>query len=123
MEPFVTFMDEDVLNDYPPSAWKKITSSQHSGAEEEEVQEAMQKGGNSQNRRAHPWGHFPTTPFLGCTKPLIIPAMKQPVGEASVPSIFTEKAKMPPESPVSQKKMPLPGFKDIVQSLIRDLPP
>ena len=94
-----------------PLTLEKITSSQCSGAAEEEVQEAVQKGGNSQNRRAHPQGCFPTNPFLGCTQPLIIPATKQPVGGASVPSIFTEKVKMPPGSPVSQKRMPPPGFK------------
>ena len=65
MNPFITFMDEDVLNNYPPSPWGKITSSQCSGAAEEDVQEFMWKGGNSQNRRSHPWGCFPTTPFLG----------------------------------------------------------
>ena len=122
MEPFITFMDEDVLNDYPPSSWEKITSSWHSGAAEE-VQESIWKGGDSQNRRVCPWGHFPTTPFLGCTNPLIIPTMKQPARRAKAPSIFTEKAQMPPGSPVTQKRMPLPGFEDITQSLIRDQPP
>ena len=110
MEPFITFMDEDVLNDYPPSPWEKITSSLHSGAAEKEVQESMQKGGYSQNRRAHPQVCFPTTSFLGCTKPLIIPAMKQLARRVRAPSIFTEKVKMPPGSPVSEKRIPLPGF-------------
>ena len=40
-----------------------------------------------------------------------------------MPNVFTEKAKTLPGSPVSQKRMPLPGFKDIAQSLIRDQPP
>ena len=41
MEPFITFMDEDVLNDYPASPWKKITSLWHPGAAEEQVQGAV----------------------------------------------------------------------------------
>ena len=73
MEPLISFTNEDVLANDPPSPWKKITSSRSSKEGGEEVQEATRGWGWNTMQRACPRGSFQTTPFLGHSRPLIIP--------------------------------------------------
>ena len=72
MEPLTSFTDEDVLaNDLP---WKRIMSLRSSKEGGEEVQEAVRAWSWSMMQRGHPRGSFWTNPFLGCSRPLVIPS-------------------------------------------------
>ena len=52
MKPMTTFTAEDVLNNEPPSPWKKITSSRGAKGEEEELWKAIRAWGRGKMQRA-----------------------------------------------------------------------
>ena len=78
MELLTTFTDEDILANDPPLSWKKITSLRYSKEEEEEIPEPARAQSQSRSWRAHSWGSFLTSHFLGCSKPLVIPSTMIP---------------------------------------------
>ena len=75
MKSMTTFTDEDVLNNDPPSPWKKMTPSRDAMEEEEELWKAVGVWGRNKMQRSQPWGFSWTTPFLGCSKPLVTSSM------------------------------------------------
>ena len=107
------FMDEEVISNYAPSPWVKITSSRMS---EPAKPTHSQKQSHSQNWGAHARGSFVVAHNIGRSKPVAtIPMVHLPT--ASIKRVETQ-----PESTV-QQWMPPPGFTEIAKSLWGDDPP
>ena len=71
-------------------------------------------------------GFLSKPPFLGCSRPLIIPStmttlmQTAPSQSTNMPNIFIQWVETPPGSPAAQKPMRPPGFADKGRSLQED---
>ena len=113
----------EVLPKDPSSLWVMVTPSWCSKAVVEEAQEAPRDQSHSRCQRAHSQGSFPITPFLGCSKPHIIPttvttSMLTISGQQTgAPNIFMQWVKTPPDSPMAWNQTPPPRFPEIARFL------
>ena len=74
MKLMATFTNEDVINNDPPSPWKRVTPSRGTMKGEEKLWEAVGAWSRSKMERARPQGFSKATPLLGCSRPLITPS-------------------------------------------------
>ena len=118
MEPFITFTEAEVFKPVEPSNWVQITPSKSTETVEPPP---PWECSHSRKCQARTRGKG-LTRGMGCSKPLVIPSMVSTSTltissqKTGAPNIFTQWVKTPPESPGTQRWMPLPRFAGIATS-------